>query len=213
MKKCMVNGCDNQTWASGERTTKVSKPHTSIYCRKHCLRIDKYGTLEIPEAEKKERVDTLEYRFWSHTDKRSDDECWNWTADCSRAGYGGLWNSKTNNNISAHRYSYELHYGSIAKGMLVMHSCDNKKCVNPKHLRLGTVKENVQEAIERGLRPKCAIPITFGEQNPKSKLTLEQVKFIKSHPEMGLTELARMWGLSPNCIRGVRIGRTWKDVK
>lgn len=50
------------------------------------------------------------------------------------------------------------------------------------------------------------------EQNPRSKLTLEQAKFIKANPQMRRTELATMFGLSPNCIRGVRIGRTWKDA-
>ena len=43
-------------------------------------------------------------------------------------------------------------------------------------------------------------------------LTLEQAKFIKAHPELPHTELAKLFGLSPNCIRGVRIGRTWKDA-
>lgn len=211
MAKCLVEDCCNPTWASGERTTKASKPHNYIYCRKHSLRIEKHGTLEIPKP-KRVRASTLEARFWSYVDKRGDDECWEWQADCSRAGYGGLWNSETNNNISVHRYSYELHHGNINAGMLVLHSCDNKKCVNPKHLRQGTVKENVQDAIERGLRPRCAIPIKTGEENPKSKITLEQARFIKQNPEIPHTVLAKSLGVSPNCVRGVRIGRTWKDA-
>jgi hypothetical protein len=105
--------------------------------------------------------------------------------------------------------SYEVHHGPIPSGLLVLHSCHNRRCVNPKHLRVGTQSDNIKEAFEAKRKTQ---PIAFGEQNPKSKLTLAQVKFIKAHPEIPHTELAAAFGLSPNCIRGVRIGRTWKDA-
>lgn len=211
MKKCLVSDCNDHTWSSGERKNKVKKANNYIYCRKHCLRLEKTGTLELQPV-KRVYKNTLITRFWKYVDRRGTNDCWNWLADCSRSGYGGLWNSETNNNISAHRLSYELHHGKIDEGMLIMHSCDNKKCVNPKHLRQGTVKDNVQEAIERGLRPRCGIPIASGENNPKSKITLEQARFIKQNLQISNANLARAFGVSVNCIRGVKIGRTWKEA-
>jgi hypothetical protein len=54
--------------------------------------------------------------------------------------------------IRAHRLSYEIHYGKIPDGMLVLHSCDNKLCVNPSHLSCGDHSQNIKEAWERGQR-------------------------------------------------------------
>lgn len=206
MTKCAVEGCCNETYASGQRPKRVAVQYRLVYCRKHCQWLDKYGSLEIPKNAK----GSLEFRFWKHVAKGAPAECWNWTADLSRAGYGGLWDNARRLNLSAHRFSYELHHGQIPDGMQVMHSCDNKRCVNPNHLSLGTPLQNTRDAIVRGLRRP--IPTKYGEQNPKSKLTLEQVKFIRANPQLGHKEIADMWGLSPNCIRGVRIGRTWKDA-
>jgi len=208
MKKCGVKDCCNEVESNGGRWSARPFALSTMYCRKHLRWLEQYGTVEPPKMAQ----GTMEFRFWKHVDKRGEDDCWLWTADCSRAGYGSLWNRETNRNVGAHRFSYTLANGEIPKGAFVMHSCDNKKCVNPAHLSLGTAKENTYDAINRGLRPACAIPVKTGEANPKSKLTLEQARYIKAHPEMKHTELARMWGLSPNCIRGVRIGRTWKEA-
>jgi hypothetical protein len=93
---------------------------------------------------------------------------------------------------------------------MVLHSCDNRRCVNPAHLRQGTGSENIQEAFDKGRKVQ---PVAYGENNPKSKLTEEQVRFIKNNPDKGNTEIARLFGLSVNCIRGVRIGRTWSHLK
>lgn len=206
-KKCEVDGCECAVYSNGGRWSARPFALSTKYCRKHLRWLEQYGTLEPPKMAK----GSLEFRFWKHVDKRGDDECWEWKADTSRAGYGSIWDRETNRNLSAHRVSYELHNGLIENGKHILHSCDNKKCVNPNHLRQGTGKENVQDAIERG--QKKPMQALFGEQNPKSKLTLEQVRFIRANPQLGNKKIADMWGLSPNCIRGVRIGRTWNGIE
>lgn len=91
----------------------------------------------------------FEERFWSKVDKGSDDECWNWNAAITPKGYPVIGADKTNKTIKAHRVSWELINGEIPEGMMVLHKCDNSKCVNPKHLYLGTHQDNMDDKAER----------------------------------------------------------------
>ena len=110
--------------------------------------------------------------------------------------------------MGAHRYSYVLAHGNIPPRKIVMHTCDNPRCVNPKHLVLGTPKDNTRDMIQKG-RKRTVAP--KGNENGKAKLTPAIVREIRASKE-NHAALGRRLGFSANAIRGVRIGRTWSHV-
>jgi hypothetical protein len=153
--------------------------------------------MEITEDEK--------VRFWSKVDKKRDDECWNWTGALKKEGYG-MFNCAGKTRHS-HRISLVLFLGRELTGC-VLHSCDNRRCVNPNHLREGTLAENSAEMVAKG-RQK------HGSLCSWSKLTEDQVRQIKTRllaGEVGAS-LAREFGVDKNLIYRIRDGRVWKHVE
>lgn len=147
-------------------------------------------------------------RFWSRVALTADDsQCWNWMAHCSKSGYGAIyWYRKTRR---AHRVAWLLTFGYMPS-LHVLHSCDNTKCVNPKHLREGTQKENMEDVLARKRRVW-----PFGDKVPKAKVTNAQVIEIRQRLSHGETPnaIARQFPITANSVRGIKRGDTWKRLE
>ena len=119
--------------------------------------------------------------------------CWKWTASRARGGYGQFFTSAKDGREwhRAHRFSYIAYRGDIPKGMVVMHSCDNPRCVNPKHLRLGTQADNIKDREQKGRGPL------------RKTLPVNDVAAIKASSKSD-RELATELGCSPGHIWKIR---------
>lgn len=151
-------------------------------------------------------------RFWSKVKRTSG--CWLWSNALSIGGYGKLsLNSKV---YYAHKISAFL-AGKLlsplksevgAKGEIIMHTCDNRKCVNPLHLIIATQKENIQDAKKKGRRADIS-----GEKNPNAKVSALDVKLIKTLVNnLKNKDIADMFNLKPTQVYSIASGRTWRNT-
>jgi hypothetical protein len=88
-------------------------------------------------------------RFWAQVERRDPDECWPWQGRRMPHGYGTLHHPGRRTSY-AHRVAWEFTNGAIPDGLIVMHTCDNPPCANPRHLRVGTMRDNMQDREAKG---------------------------------------------------------------
>ena len=152
------------------------------------------------ELRRKELTDAIVARFTPKYNKNVSG-CWEWTAGKYRKGYGQFVLARDGygqqRHVYAHRVAYVLAHGDIPTGAIVMHSCDNRACVNPAHLSLGTQSQNLRDASARGRLPKS---------NPGiQKITDAQVREIRQSTEKSV-RLAERFGVTKSCMSQVRHG-------
>ncbi len=153
-------------------------------------------------------------RFERHFVKATPDECWEWTGRRSTYGYGAFRTGGTysRKQLYAHRFAYELYVGPIPDGLLVCHHCDNRLCVNPAHLFLGTIADNMRDAAVKGRKMACA---KRGERHYRARLTEEQVREMRQLREttsLTLDEIGTRFGVAKHVVYHVVHRKTWKHV-
>lgn len=151
---------------------------------------------------------TVEERFWQKVDKAAPNGCWEWTGSLHSKGYGQMSGSRRGDRpLKCHRVSWELHRGPVPDGLQVLHRCDNRRCVNPDHLFLGTAGDNSRDMVNKGR-------VSRGERHPFAKLTAADVTELRRLSECGRPdrELAAVFGTSERNVRHVVDRDTWKHV-
>ena len=155
-------------------------------------------------------------RFWSNVIMGL--ECWEWQASLVD-GYGQFMG---NGQTRAHRFSWELVNGAIPEGMHVLHRCDNRRCVRPDHLFLGTHQDNMDDMVQKGRS-------LAGDRNPsrtniarmmrgsghvRAKINEAQALEIRLRYQSGTCQrqLAEEYGISMAAVYYVLRGVSWKHV-
>lgn len=159
------------------------------------------------------RAGDVAHRFWSRVEKRGPEECWNWSGKPSASGYGRIGGELNGERIAekcrtqlAHRVSWLIHNGPIPTdgpaphGWVVMHKCDNRLCVNPAHLELGSQADNVKDmdAKKRANRVSRS-----GLDNPRFALTADQLAEVLQSRERS-ADLANRFGVCKTVIQRAR---------
>jgi hypothetical protein len=157
-------------------------------------------------------------RFWSKVDFFGSvpahnpvlGACWEWRASKTK-GYGKILHDGI--LCYAHRVAFELRYAH-KPSLLILHKCDNKKCVRPDHLYEGTCSDNTRDAYARGLIDRMHANRPRGSSHGNAKLSPADVIEIRSCARYrgSQRDLALRFGVSASLIKQIRTGKAWRDV-
>ena len=144
-------------------------------------------------------------RFWQNIKpivKATD--CWVWVGTIGKDGYGIIRPSGERIQVYAHRFSWEIARGIIPKSLCVCHHCDNRLCVNPAHLFLGTNSENSLDRHRKGRDAR-------GTEHGHSKLTNDVVRSIRAD-QRRQQDIACDYGVTQSTVSRVQLRKTWSHV-
>lgn len=166
---------------------------------------DGEGSTTIPSGSRAKRPEmrgqTLEQRF-SEKIVIAESGCHEWTGCLAENGYGML--HLDGRTAYAHRVAFEMAHGPIPSGGQIMHSCDNRRCVNPEHISLGSFRENMADMVSKSRQ-------ALGIKNAHAKLTEEEVKLIRSLNGTNAA-VAKRFKVSASLVSLIRNRRNWKHV-
>jgi hypothetical protein len=147
---------------------------------------------------------TLKDRLLAKAATGGSDECWNWLASKSK-GYGQIMVGPKPQR--AHRVAFEVFHGPIPHDLHVCHRCDNKLCINPAHLFLGTNADNVSDKVSKNRQHRL-----LGTSHGRAKLTEAEVLEIRARIGVSAPEIGRLYGVGPEAIHAIWHRRNWKHI-
>ena len=134
----------------------------------------------------------LQEKLWDRVKKGAEDECWEYRGSFSWDGHSRI--EVAGLRFLVHRVAYESTKEGIPPDMVVMHSCDNGMCCNPKHLKLGTARDNIDDMIQK--------------KRGSVKLDKEQVEAIKLDNRRQWM-IAKEYGVTQSLVSLIKSGRRW----
>lgn len=145
-------------------------------------------------------------RFWSSCEPIPYAGCWIWKGSTSSDGYGQFHVGK-NKYVRAHRLAFRIDRCHLDEELLVCHSCDTPRCVNPAHLWQGTMQDNHDDREAKGHTAR-------GETGGMTKLTQVQVLQIRQLLAAGHTQenIAASFDVTDGSISNIKTGRTWSHI-
>jgi len=175
----------------GKNTIKHNKDKIKPkYCSALCSQKGRIGY----KLDQRKSIDKVIASFNKRAVKGS--KCWEWKGYINRYGYAIL-SSRYLKEDKAHRISYIIHKGEIPEGHFILHSCHNKSCTNPKHLRAGTHKENMQDKV-------TAFRQHFGIDENKIKA----IQMIIKSNVFSDDEVAKIFKVTKNCILAIKTSKS-----
>ena len=149
--------------------------------------------------------------FWDRVEKHvniDENGCHLFTGCLNHDGYGRI--GKDGKNVYVHREVFRKHNPEIEMTGVIMHSCDTPNCVNPEHLKHGTVADNIADMVAKGRRVTVK-----GSNQPDAKLHEDDIPAIRLRLQTNesCTTIGRDYNVSDSAIRSIEKGRTWTHVK
>lgn len=148
-----------------------------------------------------------EQEFWRRA-RRDANGCLVWIRRLDQNGYAPIF--RRGRWTKAHRLAWEFSNGKVPSGMNVCHRCDNRACIEPTHLFVGTQSDNMRDCENKG---RANHPV--GERNNKAKLTSEEVLELRRRRAAGesMYRLGKVFGIARQSVRSIILGRHWRHVQ
>ena len=190
--KCSVEGCEKKGTRKGlcdmhrQRvrkygTTECKWPRgDAVKCsREGCKRLARKNGLCLHHCDVTTPINLPLAERLARGSVPKSSGCIEWSKSKTNAGYGQIMvGGRGGKMMAAHRVAWELKHGPIPDGLFVCHSCDNKGCVNPDHMFLGSYKDNVDDMVRKGRQKRGRVSRADVEQLRAASNLKEMARYL-----------------------------------